>query len=266
MKFVVENDVLVKVEVENNEKCKVVDIPEGVKKIGAEAFGDFLWEVEKLYVPKSVEKIDDCAFFTEIAISNDLKEIDVDKDNEYFEVIDNCLIEKNTKTLVLAVDNSKIPQGVKVIGNYAMFFSDISIREIDIPVGVEKIGWCSLMSLSEIDIKIPSTVMEISDGSFGCFVGDLIVDKNNKNFAMKDNCLFDVRNNQILYCHGVSMSIIKMHLDNCEEITAITFSFCEDSDKIIKTLIKNDYLYIDYEIGEDGEIVRKKYFAKHPQI
>ena len=73
MKFVVENDVLVKVEVENNEKCKVVDIPEGVREIGAESFGEFLFEVEKLYIPKSVEKIDDCAFFTEIAISNDLK-------------------------------------------------------------------------------------------------------------------------------------------------------------------------------------------------
>ena len=54
------------------------NLSNNVKRIDYSAFSNT--GITNIAIPSSVEKIDDCAFFTEIAISNDLKEIVVDNE------------------------------------------------------------------------------------------------------------------------------------------------------------------------------------------
>ena len=96
-----------------------------------------------------------CSALTEIKLSAGIAEIDegafancgvlenifVDKENEWYHSVSNCLIEKETKTLILGCMNSVIPIDGKVtmIGSYA-FYGCVSLLSITIPESVNFIG------------------------------------------------------------------------------------------------------------------------------
>ena len=83
-------------------KDKNMVIPDGVRVIGEYAIGD---EIEKIYIPASVEEIDPLAFFN----ATDLQVISVAEDNPYFYSRDDCLIERKTKKIIKGTRLSFIP-------------------------------------------------------------------------------------------------------------------------------------------------------------
>ena len=135
--------------------CKASGIPEGVEKIAAGAFSDagletiilpksvktigemafaYNTDVKDLYIPASVEMIDNRAFF-----GCSLMSITVDKENKKFDSRDNCnaIIETATNTLIQASNATvSIPATVKALANDA--FSRTDTKKIDIPESVSE--------------------------------------------------------------------------------------------------------------------------------
>ena len=152
----------------NCRNLKKIEIPEGVKKIDKEAF----WccsKLEELYIPSSVEEIDETAFIGCIS----LKSINVSVENKKFISSGNCLIEKETKTLIKGCDNSVIPidGSVTHIGRCA-FLCCKKLETILIPKSVQTIGkesFSKCLNLREFKFETDSELCSIGDWAFcGC--------------------------------------------------------------------------------------------------
>ena len=114
-----------------------VIIHEGVKKIWEVAF-EGCSSLKKIVLPASLELIDGTAF---VCASQSLEEIVLDEKNEKFILVDGCLIEKESGTLVLKCADAKIPDdgSIKIIGS-GVFSGHDEVAEIKIPASVEQIG------------------------------------------------------------------------------------------------------------------------------
>ncbi len=159
-------------------------LPNGVKTIGKNAFAecirlstitlpssltylsDYLFDgctsLKSITVPKDVSGIGEGAFNG----CTELTRISVDKNNEKYYSDGNCVIEKNTKTLVLGCQSSIIPDDVTGIGDYA-FLSCYELTKIDIPssvtsIGYEAFAWCYGLT----SITIPVGVTSIGASAF----------------------------------------------------------------------------------------------------
>lgn len=140
--------------------CKRSIIPRSVKSIG-DAFG-VCKELTSLYVPMWVGDIYPYATAECINLTN----LRVNINNPVYESVNNCIIEKQSRTLVLGCKDSIIPNDVINIGSAAFFGS--KIKKIDIPASVKKIGSeafnrCGILGR----IKIPSSVVNIGPMAFG---------------------------------------------------------------------------------------------------
>ena len=117
-----------------------VELSYNVKEIGFAAF--CLTTLEEVYIPDSVTHIGDSAFWGDATINYmwipksveyihgnalaPLYGVDIDDNNEYYQMIDGCLVELNTGTIITANENSTIPSDsfITTIGSYA--FNEVS--------------------------------------------------------------------------------------------------------------------------------------------
>lgn len=113
-----------------------IDLGTTVEQIGSYAF-DGCRKLASLAVPASLRSIGEGAFVECRALTA----ITVDEKNEFYYSVDNCLIEKQTKTLVLGCRNSVIPMdgSVEAIGANA-FYGAVGLKEITIPKSVNSVG------------------------------------------------------------------------------------------------------------------------------
>ena len=163
----------------------MVDIPASVTKIGFRAFFG-CDNLTRISFSANVTEIDDKAF----AFCKNLASIKVDENNKKYKSENDCLIEKETDTLVLGCINSIIPDHVTKIADKAFYGS--GLKSITIPGSVTEIGeyafeYCSLESVtiengvtkighaafffckSLSRIVIPNSVTEIGEYAFcGC--------------------------------------------------------------------------------------------------
>ena len=113
-----------------------ITIPKSVTSIGSYAFSGCSSLME-ITIPKGVTSIGDCAFFS----CSGLVKITVAEGNPVYHSDGNCLIETETKILILGCQNSVIPAdgSVTSIGSEA-FYNCYRITEITIPDSVTSIG------------------------------------------------------------------------------------------------------------------------------
>lgn len=140
-----------------------VTIPSGVTYIGYGAFADCT-SLTSATIAQSVDSIDGNPFYG----CPKLQSVVVDSLNPYYYSVDNnrAVIETATKTLVIGLANTVIPDDVVAIGAYA--FSDCSgLTSIVLPDGVTSIGSYAFRQCSNLQsINIPSGVTCISDYAF----------------------------------------------------------------------------------------------------
>lgn len=112
-------------------KLKNLELCNGIETIGYNAF--YGCPITLLHIPASIKSITGECFYGR------LEYITADKNNETYYSINNCLIKKSNKELVIGTLNSIIPSdgSVTSIGSYAFYYSQS--ETVVIPEGVTSI-------------------------------------------------------------------------------------------------------------------------------
>ena len=141
-----------------------ITIPEGAKSIGDYAFYN-CFSLASISIPDSVTSIGSSAFE---GCCGSLESIVVNDGNTVYHSEGNCLIETDSKTLIVGCKNSVIPSDGSVtrIGDFA-FARCNSLTSIVIPEGVTSIGKYAFWYCSSLtSITIPDSVTSIGDWAF----------------------------------------------------------------------------------------------------
>ena len=152
-----------------------ITIPNSVTSIGDMAFYHCS-SLTRITIPKSVTSIRRSVFFG----CKGLEAIKAEKGNPVYHSEGNCLIETESKILVIGCKNSRIPTDGSVTSiGYMAFRSCSGLTSITIPNSVMQIGLMSFYGCNGLtSIVIPRNVMSIGRGAF-------------------DNCREDLK----IYCH-----------------------------------------------------------------
>ena len=135
-----------------------VILPQGLKTIEREAF--FGCEgLQEVFFPASVKEVAPTAFGC-----CSLRSITVDGANETYKGEGNTLVEKESGTVILGSERSVLPDGVKVIGEFA--FLGVVIKKITIPSSVLFIEACAFCQSALEEIVLPEGVLEIKTFAF----------------------------------------------------------------------------------------------------
>ncbi len=139
-----------------------VILPENLVGIGANAFK--YCSLKKIHIPESVKIIGTDAFY-----GNDIEEITVDENNEYFCVKDNILYNAELTKMELIAENivsCEIPDTVTEIPENAFFGND-SLTEIKLPLSLKSIGESAFYNCKNLkNITLPEGLEEIGDRAF----------------------------------------------------------------------------------------------------
>lgn len=140
-----------------------ISIKEGTLGISNGAFRDCS-ELVSVTIPASIINI---GLFPFAGCAN-LSNITVEKNNVKYYSVGNCIIETDSKKLVLGCKNSVIPQdgSVAIIGDYA-FAKCMGLTSITIPDGVTSIETYAFDSCEDLEsVTIPSSVKNIGKEAF----------------------------------------------------------------------------------------------------
>lgn len=211
-----------------------VTIEEGVKVIGEDAFRDSNANVIKL--PQTITNINKGAFcnnaIEEITIPrkvenlsgdlfancDNLKKIIVDSNNKIYKTNDanDVVIERANDRLTIALNNSIIPEGIKIIGKKCFSWLK-GENELIIPEGVVKIEDGAFSTCNFNKIIFPDSLTEIGNSAFWqCGnLTKLVFPKNLKTIGDNSftycHCLRDVYFNSDVtigkYCFGEKTNI-----------------------------------------------------------
>lgn len=184
-------------------KMTLVDIPEGVERIGRKSSGYYPGSaVEVIKIPASVKRIDSHAI---VGFWSQLEKIETASGSPYV-VTNGCLIDTRDSALVFALSGNMqivVPESVKSILDYA--FEGNDAVEVKLPEGLEKLGNHAFTHCSSLQrINIPSTVKRIGRGAFN-FCGKLRsidVSAMNKRFRASGGFLIDVETDRLLRAWG----------------------------------------------------------------
>ena len=177
--------------VEYHGESETFEIPNGVEKIGDQAFEDCL-SLTSINIPESVTEIGGSAFshckaLKEIVIPESVTEIG-------FQAFWGCT----------SLTSLVIPESVTRIGD-AAFLACLSLTSINIPEGVTKIGRHAFECCSSLtSINIPKSVTEIGDKAFvGCeSLSDINVAEDNIHYCSTEGVLFTKDKKTLVQCPG----------------------------------------------------------------
>lgn len=170
------------------------------------------WTFEKIVIPSSVKEIDAMPF----SGCFNLKEIVVDPENPYFEVIGGVLYEKNTGRLICA--------------SY-----DAAITEVVIPEGTKIIDYAGLAYLESLEsVTIPASLEKIDEYAF---YGDISLESINvasesEFFKTKDNALFEKKNGTLVAVAQAAISSDYEVPEGTKNIGNGAFYSCEKLERV----------------------------------
>ncbi len=150
--------------------CTSVVLPNTLRHIGDNNFHS----LESLYIPDNVQTIgivgwNGCPYLTSITVS---------PNNKTFRAMGNCLIDIQSKTLILGCKTSTIPSdgSVTKIGSYA-FYSCEPIEQIVIPAPITHIAEYAFYSCEALkNITLPDSLVHIGAHAFErCYALEKIV-------------------------------------------------------------------------------------------
>ena len=200
-----------------------IEIPDSVTEIGDEAFGDCP-NLQSIEIPDSVTRINHSAF----SGCNNLTSITVSKNNPKYKSINNCILTKDGKILILC-RNHNIPDSVTIIGDFA-FKGYTSLQSIEIPDSVTTIGWAAFWDCAGLQsIVIPDSVTMIDRSAFwGCNnLTSIIVSKNNPKYESTDNCILTKGGKELVLCRSHNIP------DGVTTIGSAAFDGCTSFQSIV---------------------------------
>ncbi|MBD5131165.1 MAG: leucine-rich repeat domain-containing protein [Clostridiales bacterium] len=135
-------------------------IPSDCVEIGASAFDNA--KIEELFIPASVEKIGDIAF----DCCDHIKKITVDKANKKYVSNSNCIIERETGTLICAAVDTALPDdgSIKIIGEHA--FRNSELTSITLPSSVQVIENSAFSYGAFVEVKLNKGLRVIEESAF----------------------------------------------------------------------------------------------------
>ena len=146
----------------NNDNLTAVESPDSVAGIGYAGVSEGRSKLISVTIPDSVTNIEEDAFIS----CESLSSIIVSENNAKYKSIGNCCLSKDGEMLIFGCKNSKIPDCVTKIGDYA-FDGCTGLTSIEIPNSVTQIGNYAFGECTELTtIEIPSSVTEIGDFAF----------------------------------------------------------------------------------------------------
>ena len=151
------------------ESLEKIAVPDSVKSIVAQAF-DGCNNLTKIAIGNGVTEIVTFALF---GGCNKLAEITVGEKNPVYYSEGNCVIEKESKTLIVGCKNSIIPSGESVtsIGSFA-FLSCKGLTNVTIPNSVITIHSFAFAGCTDLtNVTIPDSVTSIDGNAFNGCVG-----------------------------------------------------------------------------------------------
>lgn len=150
-----------------NEYIEKVIISDNIIEIKDYAF-EGCSNLSSLYIGKNVQILSGTAF-----IDTNLSEITINPDNQYFTVINDCLIEKETGALIIGTNNSIIPDGTTAITIHS-FFGRRDLISIEVPESCNKIEYAAFANCTLLETVILPEGLEILDCSVFSFCRSLI--------------------------------------------------------------------------------------------
>jgi hypothetical protein len=169
---------------------------------------NFLTDIK---IPKNIQHIGEGAF----EYCYCLQSVTVDPDNQYYKIIDNCLVDSVSDYLLWGNCISKIPFGTKSIERGA--FEDCEdLYEIIIPDSVSVISENAFADCDIVHVHIPDTVNQIGCNAFsGCALLKNI--ELPSNISRIESCAFE-------HCYGLERIEIPGNVKSIEEDA---FLFCD---------------------------------------
>ncbi|MBO5869334.1 MAG: leucine-rich repeat protein, partial [Clostridia bacterium] len=203
-----------------------IDIPSRynglpVKEIGPSAFQRYFKGEISLKIPESITAIGYRALVCDNIVS-----LSVDENNEVFYSVNNCIIDRKTKTIIAGCNDSVIPNdgSVIAIGDYA-FATRSSIINFNIPDSIISIGISAFEDCVNLKtITLPSSLKMIRSQAFwSCF--------SLSNVSIPDS-VEQIDKNVFLECYSLSSitipdSVVVMGetaFNNCNSLVSI---YCE---------------------------------------
>ncbi len=147
------------------------DMIENVKIIAYNALSECTKTITKLEIPASVK----CLMGTNLDIEGSyflnfekLTSISVEEENTIYTSANgtNCIIEKSTNKLIVACDNTVIPETVEIIGSFAIG-ECMTKSSFEVPNGVKTIQAYAFFKCSNLTtVTLPSSITEIEKNAF----------------------------------------------------------------------------------------------------